>query len=96
MTTHKKTVLKTFWLSFARPHETYVVLTDAEDSNAAIAKAIPLKNFNPHEWALEVYEVPADGEEVRDFTKDVLITQDELRSKGYLKPSEQRALRESN
>lgn len=80
-----------FWLSFARPRENYVVLSEAQDAKAAVKKAMPLKNFNPREWALETYEVPSDSPEVKDFEKDKLITEDELRAKGYFKPSELKA-----
>lgn len=77
-----------FWISFARPRENYIVLSEGADFNEAIAKAIPLKNFNPREWSMEAYEVPPDGPEAKDFEKGVLITEAELRSKGYKKPSE--------
>lgn len=80
-----------FWLSFARPRENYVVLSEADDVDAAIKKAMPLKDFNPRGWALEAYEVPADGPEAKDFERNKLITEVELHTKGYFKPSELKA-----
>jgi hypothetical protein len=81
---------KTYWMSFARSHENYVVIGDAPNPEAAVEKAAPLKDFCPHHWKLEVYELAPDAQELKDFKKGVLITNDELRAKGYLKPSEER------
>ena len=79
-----------YWISFARPRENYVVLEEAGTHQEAVEKAVPLKNFNPREWAMECYQIPSNGEEVKDFEKHKLITEDELWKKGYLKPSELR------
>ena len=80
--------MKTYWISFARRGENYVVVEDAEDHKGAVEKAMPLKNFNPQDWSMECYEVPHDSTEVKDFEKHKLITEADLRAKGYLKPSE--------
>ncbi len=85
----KKKDTHLYWFSFARPGENYVVLTEETDHNRALAKVIPLKNFNPRGWAMECAEVEFGGPEDKDFKRDVLITEGELRAKGYLKPSEQ-------
>lgn len=75
--------MKTIWLSFARPGESYVVITDAPTTDLAIVKALKLKNFKPGDWSLETYEVDPNGEEVKELGKDRLITREELRSKMY-------------
>lgn len=76
-----------YWLSFARPvpKETFVVIEEAGTVHEAIAQAVPLKNFNPREWSLQSFQIPADGEEVKDFKLHTLITKAELVAKGYQK-----------
>jgi hypothetical protein len=81
---------KTYWLSFARPHENYVVITDAPTPDAAIAKAAPLKKFCPVHWSLQIFELAADAQELKDFQKDVLITDADLCAKGYKKSRAER------
>ena len=80
--------MKTYWISFARRGENYVVLEDAQDHKSAVEKAMPLKNFNPREWSMECYSLPPDSEETKDFEKHKLITESDLHAKGYLKASE--------
>lgn len=89
----KESANKLFWISFARSGENYVVLEEAPTSRKAVDQAIPLKGFNPVEWSMECFQIPPDGPEAKDFEKHKLITEADLRAKGYLKPSE---LRQSN
>lgn len=96
MTSTRKTRLKLFWISFARPGENYVVLEEAVDVNNAIGQAIPLKSFSPRGWSMEAYEIPTDDEEAKDFEKHKLITEADLRAKGYLKASDRRRIQQSN
>lgn len=83
-----KTKAKNFyWLSFARPvpKETFVVIEEAETARKAVDQACPLKNFNPREWSMQSYQIPGDGEELKDFKLHTLITRAELIAKGYQK-----------
>jgi hypothetical protein len=74
-----------YWLSFARPGETYIVIEEATTVREAIEKASPLKNFNPTQWSLQTFQIESDGEELKDFKLHTLITKPELIAKGYVK-----------
>lgn len=74
-----------YWISFARPKETFVVIEEAETARMAVDQAAPLNNFNPREWSMQSYRITADGDELKDFKTHTLITRAELIAKGYQK-----------
>lgn len=77
-----------YWLSFCRKdgsREGYVVIEEATSEEEAVKQAAPLKDFNKCEWSLQGFQIPADGEEVKDFKLHTLIAKAELIAKGYQK-----------
>jgi hypothetical protein len=88
MTTKTEEAKKNFyWLSFARPvpKETFVVIEEAETVQEAVVQAMPLNRFNPREWSIQPYQIPGDGEELKDFKLHTLIHKADLIAKGYQK-----------